>query len=65
MFGSSRFMAPEEFELGTTIDERTTVFTLGRTAAVLMSDNSLEREPFSGSDGQYEVMLRSCAEEPG
>jgi serine/threonine protein kinase, bacterial len=31
MFGSSRFMAPEEHELGAQIDERTTVFTLGRT----------------------------------
>lgn len=62
MFGSSRFMAPEEFELGATIDERTTVFTMGRTAAVLMSDSSLEREPFRGTDGEYEVMVRSCAE---
>ena len=65
MFGSSRFMAPEEFELGATIDERTTVFTMGRTAAVLMSDNSLEREPFRGSDGQHEVMVRSWRAEPG
>lgn len=64
MFGSSRFMAPEEYELGATIDERKTVFTMGRTAAVLMSDNSLEREPFRGSDAQYEVMVRSCAEDP-
>ena len=64
MFGSSRFMAPEEFELGATIDARTTVFTMGRTAAVLMSDNSLEREPFRGSDRQYEVIVRSCAEDP-
>jgi serine/threonine-protein kinase len=32
MFGATRFMAPEEFELGATIDERTTVFTLGRLA---------------------------------
>jgi serine/threonine-protein kinase len=31
MFGSTRFMAPEEHELGVRIDERTTVFTLGRT----------------------------------
>ena len=65
MFGSKRFMAPEEFELGATIDERTTVFTMGRTAAVLMSDNSLEREPFKGSEGQYKVMVRSCADSPG
>ena len=64
MAGSSRFMAPEEFELGATIDERTTVFTMGRTAAVLMSDNSLERGPFRGTDGQYEVMIRCCAEDP-
>ena len=32
MFGSRRFMAPEEFELGAPIDQRTTVFTLGRLA---------------------------------
>ncbi len=64
MFGSSRFMAPEEFEFGATIDERTTVFTLGRTAAVLMSDNSLKRDAFRGNDGQYEVMVRCCAEDP-
>ena len=37
MFGSTRFMAPEEFELGATIDERTTVFTLGRTVEQFMS----------------------------
>ena len=64
MFGSTRFMAPEEFELGATIDERTTVFTLGRTAAVLLSDNSLDRKPFNGSDAHYEVMLRACQNDP-
>jgi len=36
-YGSTRFMAPEEFIRGATIDERTTVFTLGRTAFVLLS----------------------------
>lgn len=30
MFGSTRFMAPEELELGAQLDQRTTVFTLGR-----------------------------------
>ena len=64
MFGSTRFMAPEEFELGATIDERTTVFTMGRTAAVLMSDASLDREPFKGTDTQYDVILRACAKHP-
>lgn len=64
MFGSTRFMAPEEFELGATIDERTTVFTMGRTAAVLMSDGSLDREPFKGTDSQYAVILTACARHP-
>ena len=36
-YGSTRFMAPEEFEKGATIDERTTVFTLGRAAFVFLS----------------------------
>lgn len=64
MFGSTRFMAPEEFELGATIDERTTVFTMGRTAAVLMSDASLDRDPFKGTDTQYDVILTACAKHP-
>ena len=38
MPGSTRFMAPEEFERGRVIDERTTVFTLGRTAAMFLDD---------------------------
>jgi serine/threonine-protein kinase len=33
--GSTRFMAPEEFRRGATLDRRTTVFHLGRMAAVL------------------------------
>lgn len=32
MFGSDRFMAPEEYELGATLDHRTTVYTLARIA---------------------------------
>lgn len=36
MPGSTRFMAPEEFEKGRVIDERTTVFTLGRTAEIFL-----------------------------
>ena len=38
MFGSTRFMAPEEFEKGSTIDERTTVFAMGRTIAIFLHD---------------------------
>ena len=64
MFGSKRFMAPEEFELGAIIDERTTVFTMGRTVAALLSDGSLDRKPFRGNDAQYEIMVRACRERP-
>jgi serine/threonine protein kinase len=63
MFGSSRFMAPEEFVRGARIDERTNVFTMGRTAAVLLSDGSLERLPFRGGDALYAVMRRACQED--
>ena len=60
MFGSSRFMAPEEFEMGALIDERTSVFTLGRTAFNLLSDGTLARSPFRGSDAQFKVVSRAC-----
>jgi serine/threonine protein kinase len=65
MFGSTRFMAPEEFERGAPIDERTTVFTMGRAAAVFLSDGTLERFPFRGSDALYEVIRRACRTDRG
>lgn len=36
MWGSSRFMSPEEFELGAPIDARTNVFNMGAVAFVLL-----------------------------
>ncbi len=60
MFGSSRFMAPEEFEHGALIDQRTTVFTMGRTAAVLLADGLLDRSAFRAGDALHEVMIRAC-----
>ena len=60
MFGSTRFMAPEEFELGARIDERTNVFTMGRTAVVFLSDGTLDRGAFRGSDALYAVIRLAC-----
>ncbi len=54
MFGSTRFMAPEEFELGRAIDERTTVFALGRTIAIFLSDLT----------ALSDVVARACATNP-
>lgn len=60
MFGSTRFMAPEEFELGATIDERTTVFTLGRMGAAFLSDGSLDPGPFRGPSALHAAMVKAC-----
>jgi serine/threonine-protein kinase len=62
MYGSSRFMAPEEFRLGARIDERTTVFTMGRTALVFLGEDP---DRFRGSAEQYAVAARACAPDPG
>jgi serine/threonine protein kinase len=51
MFGSDRFMAPEEYELGARIDERTTVFTMGRTVAQFLS---------SGTERLVGLIARAC-----
>ena len=64
MFGSTRFMAPEEFELGARIDERTTVFTMGRTALLYLSDGTLTPEKFCGSPALFEVVARACDPDP-
>ena len=63
MFGSSRFMAPEEFQRGATIDQRTNVFTMGRTAALFLGDGTVAQAPFRGSDALYKVVCHACQEE--
>ena len=60
MFGSTRFMAPEEFELGAAIDQRTNVFMLGRTVRELPSDHPAERL----SDELRNVSHRACLPNP-
>ncbi|MGW5362501.1 hypothetical protein [Actinopolymorpha pittospori] len=55
MFGSSRFMAPEEFSLGAPIDDRTTAYVMARTALVLLADGTVNRAAFRGPDALYAV----------
>ena len=55
MFGSTRFMAPEEFKLGAEINERTTVQALGRAVLELLTD------PLTGSL-RGPTLLRDVAE---
>jgi len=63
MFGSTRFMAPEEFELGALIDERTNVYVMGRTALIFLSDGTLNAEAFRGTRAILEVVARACEPE--
>jgi serine/threonine-protein kinase len=63
MFGSTRFMAPEEFELGALIDERTNVFVMGRTALVFLSDGTLDANAFRGARALFQVVARACEPE--
>lgn len=66
-FGSTRFMAPEEFARGATIDERTTVFTMGRTAFVFLSEDlrgDASRELWRAGDPLYAVAHRATSPDP-
>ena len=67
LFGSDRFMAPEEFVLGARIDQRTTVFTLARIAQVLLSagaDGTYDEATFRGSPARLAVLDRATAPDP-
>lgn len=56
--GSTRFMAPEEHRQGATVDERTTVFNLGRTGLVLLDTGNLDGE-FRGTAAAHAVLDRA------
>lgn len=60
MFGASRFMAPEEFSLGAPIDQRTTVFTLGRLAWHFGTRLTERAERFCGPPDLVAVVQRAC-----
>src|SRR5262249_39397826 len=63
MFGSDRFMAPEEYQRGALIDERTTVFVMGRTALIFLSDGTLDPAAFRGSRALFDVAAKACRSE--
>lgn len=60
MWGSSRFMSPEEFELGAMIDERTNVFNMGAIAFGLLG-GELDRSVSKWEAGQklFDVALKA------
>jgi serine/threonine-protein kinase len=64
MFGSTRFMAPEEFELGARLDERTTVFTLGRIVWHFATRLTEDPARFCGSAERARVIQQACEPSP-
>jgi serine/threonine-protein kinase len=57
-------MAPEEFRLGAVIDERTTVFTLGRLAWHFGTRLTERAEDFCGPAALASVVQRACRPVP-
>lgn len=64
MFGSTRFMAPEELRLGAAIDQRTTVFTLGRLAWHFATGLTERAADFCGADPLAAVVQRAVHPDP-
>ena len=65
MFGAERFMAPEEFELGAVIDERTTTFTLGRLIWHFGTRLTERADDFCASSAAAQVVQQACQPSPG
>ena len=64
MYGSSRFMSPEEFQLGATIDEITNVYTMGATAFALFGDErDRSYEKWTLSKGLFNVAKKAVSDE--
>ncbi len=64
MFGSDRYMAPEELTLGATIDQRTTVFTLARLVTHFATRLTEDLDAYVGSPASGEVLRRACRPDP-
>ena len=63
LWGSSRFMSPEEFSLGAEIDEITNVYAMGATAFALFSDSDHSPEKWLLDMKLYDVVMRAVNDE--
>lgn len=61
MWGSSRFMSPEEFELGAAIDEVTNVYLMGQTAFALFSDSNRSEASWPLNRKLYSVVKKAIS----
>lgn len=62
MWGSSRFMSPEEYALGAPIDEITNVHTLGATAFSLFADSDRSHAAWPLDDRRYAVAMKAVSQ---
>jgi len=65
LWGSTRFISPEERTDSAVIDEVTNVYTLGATAFALFSDSDRSRVAWPLSDEQYAVVKKAISDERG
>ena len=63
LWGSSRFMSPEEFTLGAEIDEVTNVYGMGATAFALFSDSDRSPEAWPLSRKLYDVVRKAVSDD--
>jgi len=64
MFGSDRSMAPEEHLRGATIDQRTTVYTLGRLTLHLGTSTTDDPATYVGGPSRAAVLVRATSPDP-
>jgi serine/threonine-protein kinase len=63
LWGSSRFMSPEEFTLNAVIDEVTNVYVMGATAFVLFSEHDRSPEAWPLSPELFAVVKKAVSDE--
>lgn len=63
MWGSSRFQAPEEFQLGAVIDEITNVYTVGATAFALFGEYNRTRDKWQLSNELFDVVTKAVSDD--
>ncbi len=63
LWGSKRFMSPEEYRIDSTIDEITNVFTLGRMGFSLFTDSNYESEEWVLSHERFCILMKATSPE--
>jgi serine/threonine protein kinase, bacterial len=66
MWGSTRFMSPEEYELGADLDEKTVVYIMGAAAFELLGEGIKGGyQGWSATKALYDVAAKAVSPEPG